>query len=88
MVDHVFFFKNLYGVAFADVGQSYLGRTWGPVVFGPGVGLRLDVSLFSFLERATLRMDLAQPVYLDGQRPADHPGQGGPVLWFGLNQVF
>ena len=50
------------------------------VVHGVGAGLRLDVALFAFLERATLRLDLAQPVGL-GTGP-------GPVLWFGLNQVF
>jgi hypothetical protein len=88
LVDHIFTFKNLFGVVFADVGQSFLRGSGGPVVFGPGVGLRLDVSLFSFLERATLRFDLAQPIYLDGQRPASDTGRGGPVLWFGLNQVF
>lgn len=47
---------------------------------GVGVGLRLDFSLFAFLERAALRVDLAQPVGLGTGR--------GPVLWFGLNQVF
>ena len=45
-----------------------------------GVGLRLDTSLFAFLERATLRLDLAQPIGLGPDR--------GPTLWFGLNQVF
>ena len=43
-----------------------------------GVGLRLDVALFAFLERATLRVDLAQPIGVPG----------GPVIWFGINQVF
>lgn len=87
-IDHIVHFKNLYGAAFVDIGQSYFNGGWGPIVFGPGVGLRLDVTLFAFLERATLRLDLAQPIYGPGDRPAYLPGEGGPVLWFGLNQVF
>lgn len=78
VLDHVVSFKNLYGAAFCDVGQSYFNGRWGPVVAGPGIGLRMDVALFAFLERATIRMDLAQPIGVGG----------GPILWFGLNQVF
>ncbi len=78
-IDHIVGLKNIYGAAFYDVGQSYLHGRWGPVVHGPGFGLRFDVALFAFLERATLRIDLAQPVGL---------GPRGPVIWFGLNQVF
>jgi len=80
VVDHVVGFRNLIGALFYDVGQSYLLDRWGPVVHGVGVGLRVDVALFAFLERASLRVDLAQPV---GSGP-----RRGPVLWFGLNQVF
>jgi hypothetical protein len=77
-LDHVVSARNLFGSVFYDVGQSYLSGRFGPVVHGVGVGLRLDVALFAFLERATLRIDLAQPI-----------GTGdGPVVWFGLNQVF
>ena len=78
--DHVVGFRNLIGALFYDVGQSYLQGNWGPVVHGVGVGFRLDVALFGFLERASLRMDVAQPVGIGTRR--------GPVLWFGLNQVF
>jgi hypothetical protein len=80
VLDHVLSPRNLYGVAFVDVGQSYFNGEWGPVVYGPGFGLRLDVTLFAFLERMTVRLDLAQPIGLSGSR--------GPVLWFGFNQVF
>ncbi|MFO0890902.1 MAG: M1 family aminopeptidase [Isosphaeraceae bacterium] len=78
VLDHMLTFRHLYGAAFYDVGQSYLGGRWGPIVHGPGFGLRWDVILFSFLERATLRLDIAQPIGV----------KGGPVLWFGINQVF
>ena len=80
MLDHTVGLRNLIGALFCDVGQSYFRGAWDPVVAGVGVGLRLDVALFSFLERASLRMDIAQAVGL-GTRY-------GPLVWFGLNQVF
>jgi len=80
VADHVLGFRNLLGAVFYDVGQSYLLGEWSPVIHGVGVGFRIDVALFAFLERASLRVDLAQPVGLGTRR--------GPVLWFGLNQVF
>jgi Peptidase family M1 domain len=78
VLDHILSFRHLYGAAFYDVGQSFLKGHWGPVVHGPGFGFRWDVLLFSFLERATLRCDIAQPIGV----------RGGPVIWFGINQVF
>ncbi|MDX2037430.1 MAG: M1 family aminopeptidase [Isosphaeraceae bacterium] len=80
MLDHVVGLRNIQGTVFYDVGQSYLRGEWSDVVHGVGGGLRFDVSLFQFLERASLRVDLAQPVGLGSGR--------GPVLWFGLNQIF
>ncbi|MEA2632843.1 MAG: hypothetical protein QOE66_3062, partial [Chloroflexota bacterium] len=80
VLDHTVAFRNLIGTIFYDVGQSYFRGEWGPVVHGVGVGLRIDVALFAFLERAAIRIDLAQPVGLGTKL--------GPVLWFGLNQVF
>ena len=79
-IDHVVGFRNLIGALFYDVGESYLSGRWGPVVHGVGVGFRIDVALFAFLERAALRVDVAQPVGIGTRR--------GPVIWFGLNQVF
>ncbi len=78
ILDHVVGARNLFGALFYDVGQSSLRGQFHPVVHGVGVGLRLDLSLFAFLERANIRLDIAQPI---GRR-------GGPVLWLGLNQVF
>jgi hypothetical protein len=78
VLDHMLSFRNLYGAAFFDVGESFLKSGWGPIVYGPGLGLRFDTVLFSFLERATLRCDIAQPIGV----------RGGPVIWFGINQVF
>ncbi|WP_435005926.1 M1 family aminopeptidase [Tundrisphaera lichenicola] len=78
MLDHVVSGRNITGAVFYDVGQSYLRGKFSPVINGIGLSLGLDVALFSFLERAVLRVDLAQPI-IAGR---------GPVLWFGLNQVF
>ena len=50
---------------FYDVGQSYLNGRFSPVVNGIGVGLGVDVALFSFLERANIRVDIAQPLGLN-----------------------
>ncbi|AGA25769.1 M1 family aminopeptidase [Singulisphaera acidiphila] len=80
LVDHILSVRNLLGAVFYDVGQSYLRGEWNPVVHGVGVGIRVDAILFAFLERASLRIDIAQPVGVG-------PGRS-PVLWFGLNQVF
>jgi len=77
-LDHVLGFRNLFSTLFYDVGESFFRGQWSPIVHGVGVGFRLDLSLFAFLERANLRIDLAQPVGI----------KGGPVIWFGLNQVF
>ena len=80
VLDHVLGAKNLSGAFFYDVGSTYFNSDWSPVIHGVGGGLRLDVAMFSFLERATIRFDLAQPIGLGKGR--------GPVLWFGLNQAF
>ena len=48
------------------LAESFLKGHWGPVVHGPGFGFRWDVLLFSFLERATLRCDIAQPIGVRG----------------------
>ena len=80
VLDHVVSLRNLVGAVFYDVGQSYIRGQWSPVVHGVGVGLRIDTALFAFLERAVIRIDLAQPVGIGTKF--------GPVLWFGLNQVF
>jgi hypothetical protein len=80
---HVLTARNLLGTVFYDFGQSYLAGQSNPFAQGVGVGLRLDVSLFAFLERANLRIDIAQPIGATTRTRG-----GGPVIWFGLNQVF
>jgi hypothetical protein len=80
LLDHTIGIRNLVGAIFYDVGQSFFRGEWQPVVNGVGVGLRVDAALFAFLERAALRVDIAQPVGIGTKF--------GPVIWFGLNQVF
>jgi hypothetical protein len=77
-LDHVLRGKNINASIFYDGGQSYLSGRFSPMVNGVGVGVGIDVALFSFLERANIRVDTAQPL-IAGR---------GPVIWFGLNQSF
>lgn len=63
VLDHVAGLRNLYVVPFYDVGEIYSGgNSVGGVAHALGVGLRADVSLFSFIERTTLRLDVAKTV--------------------------
>jgi hypothetical protein len=61
--DHVFGLRNVYGAAFYDIGDAYAaGHSQGPVAHAVGGGLRFDVSWFGFVERTTLRIDVAKTV--------------------------
>jgi hypothetical protein len=77
--DHVFGLRNVYGAAFYDVGNAYVeGHAAGPTAHAVGGGLRLDVALFSFVERTTLRLDVAKAINVPT------PWQ----FWFGVLQPF
>jgi hypothetical protein len=79
-VDHVVALNNVYGALFYDVGDAYtLGdKSVGPVAHGVGAGLRFDVTWFGFVERTTLRVDVARAINVDA-----------PVqIWFGANMPF
>lgn len=71
--------QNLYAVAFYDVGEMYLnGQTNGGVIHSVGAGLRLDLAWLGFIERTTIRLDVAKAV-----------NQEQPVqFWFGLQHAF
>ena len=78
-VDHVVGLRNVYLAGFYDVGDAYTrGKQVGPIAHGLGAGLRLDVSWISFVERTTLRFDVAKSVNTDT----------GVQVWFGINQPF
>jgi hypothetical protein len=78
-LDRILRVKNVYVAPFYDVGDAYLdGHSLGPVAHALGIGLRFDVAFFSFLERATVRFDVAKTI-----------GLGTAVqYWFGLQQPF
>ncbi len=78
-VDHIMVLNNVYGAVFSDVGDVYAhGHSAGPVAYDLGAGLRLDVTWFGFVERTTLRLDVARAVNVDA-----------PVqVWFGANMPF
>jgi len=77
--DHVFGARNLYGALFYDIGDAYTrGHSAGPVAHALGAGLRMDVSIFGFVERSTLRFDVAKTVN------ADSPVQ----FWLGVQHPF
>ncbi len=78
-LDHVVGARNIWMVAFYDVGEVFSGgRSVDGVANALGAGLRADIALFSFIERATLRIDVAKTIN------AATPFQ----LWFGLQQAF
>jgi hypothetical protein len=79
------FFDNLAGlrtlsvVPFYDVGAIYASQQRvGNVAHAVGVGFRADLAIFSFIERATFRFDVAKTVN------AASPFQ----FWFGLQHPF
>jgi hypothetical protein len=79
MVDHVIGVRNVYLAGFYDVGDAYVrGHQVAPVAHGLGGGLRLDVAWFSFVERTTLRLDVAKSINTNT----------GVQVWLGINQPF
>jgi hypothetical protein len=78
-LDNVVGLRALYLATFYDVGEIYVnGRSVGGVAHALGLGLRADVSWFSFIERTTLRLDLAKTIN------ENSPWQ----LWLGFVQPF
>ncbi len=79
ILDHVFGARNIWLATFYDVGAIYVnGRQISQVAHALGVGVRVDVAVFSFIERAVLRLDVAKTVN-DAT-----PWQ----IWFGLQHAF
>jgi hypothetical protein len=78
-IDHIIGLRNVYGAVFYDVGNAYTGsQSAGPIAHSVGVGLRLDVAWFSFVERTTLRFDMAKTLNTDT----------GPQFWLGIGYPF
>jgi hypothetical protein len=79
-LDHCLGARNVWLATFYDVGAVYAnGRmVGGNVAHAVGLGLRVDVAVFSFMERATLRFDVGKS--LTGGTPLQ--------FWFGLQHAF
>jgi len=71
--------RNVSLAAFYDVGGVYAnGDVVTNVAHAVGGGLRVDLAIFSFIERATMRFDVAKTV-----------NAGSPVqFWYGLQHPF
>ena len=79
VVDHLAGARNIYLAAFYDVGNVYAaGRSVGGTAHAIGGGLRADLALFSFIERATVRLDIGKT--LNAATPVQ--------VWFGVQQPF
>jgi hypothetical protein len=77
--DHLVGGRNLYGALFYDAGDALTrGHSEGPVAHAIGAGLRLEVAVFGFVERATLRLDFAKT--LNASTPLQ--------IWFGVQHPF
>ena len=78
-LDHVGGVRNLTVAGFYDVGEVFAaGRSVNGVAHALGAGLRVDLAVFSFIERATVRVDVAKTVNDDA-----------PVqFWFGVQHPF
>ena len=71
--------RNVWMAAFYDVGDVYAnGQSVRGVAHAVGAGIRVDTAVFSFIERATFRFDIAKTVN------ADSPVQ----FWVGLQHPF
>jgi hypothetical protein len=79
VADHTAGVKNLHVALWGDTGAVYTnGRVVQNVAFALGAGLRADLAVFSFIERATLRVDMGKTV--NDATPFQ--------FWFGVQQAF
>jgi hypothetical protein len=79
VADNVAGLRSIYLAPFYDIGHArQAGNSVGDIAHAVGIGLRLDVSWFSFLERSTLRFDAARTIN------SPTPTQ----FWIGLEQPF
>jgi hypothetical protein len=79
VIDHSAGLRGIYVAPFYDVGNAYVnGHAEGDVAHALGVGLRLDVAWFGFVERTVLRVDVAKTI--NSSSPAQ--------VWVGVQQPF
>jgi hypothetical protein len=77
--DNVAGLRGLYVVPFYDVGEIFAnGHSVDGVAHAVGLGLRADVAWFGFIERSTIRLDVAKTV-----------NAASPVqFWIGFTHAF
>ena len=79
VADHVAGLRNAWLVGLYDVGAVYAnGKVVDDTAHALGVGLRLDVAWFSFIERTMVRIDAAKTIN------ASSPWQ----FWLGIQHAF
>jgi hypothetical protein len=79
ILDHCIGARNVWLATFYDVGGIYAdGKLVEGVAHALGVGLRVDIAIFSFIERATLRFDAGKTI--NDNRPWQ--------FWFGVQHAF
>lgn len=78
-MDRVAGIRNIWFAPFYDVGAVYVnGKSVNGVAHALGGGVRVDLAVFSFIERATVRFDFAKTLN------AATPFQ----FWFGVQHAF
>jgi hypothetical protein len=79
-LDHCVGVRNAWFAAFYDAGDVYAnGReVGGRVAHALGGGFRVDIAMFSFIERATIRFDVAKTI--NDSTPFQ--------FWFGMQHAF
>ena len=80
LCDHAARVRSAQIVPFYDVGAAYIRGepVGGNIAQAVGLGLRIGVDLFSYLERATLRFDVAKSI-----------NSAAPIqIWFGVDHPF
>ncbi|MDB5309732.1 MAG: Peptidase family [Gemmataceae bacterium] len=80
VLDHCIGARNVWLAGFTDVGDVYANghSVGGRMAYAVGAGLRVDVAVFSFIERATLRFDVGKT--LNDSTPFQ--------FWFGMQHAF
>jgi hypothetical protein len=80
LLDNILHLDKIQAVGFFDVGKAWFSDFQGnDFKKDVGLGLRFHFDLLGFLEKAVLRIDVAQALH----EPKEHPH-----IWLGLSQVF
>ena len=78
--DRIFGLRQIDGAAFAEAGQAWFSSfTDSELKKDVGLGIRVHVDLLGFLEKAVVRVDVAEAV---------NDSEEDPHVWFGINSVF